>query len=162
MDGSITARDASYVTRESDSLASERTLLRVLTRVFLLTIFVAGIAGIAEVSFVFAMRLIGHRVPFTPFFALALFSGMAGFIPLQPSPSRISSAPISLVGRMLLVIETAACVAAAMFASSRFMASRHIVMPMEIWFAAYAYVLILIVMLIANFGRLRHEISASS
>jgi hypothetical protein len=42
------------------------------------------------------------------------------------------------------------------------MAWRHIVMPVEIWFAAYAYVLILVVMLIANFGRLKREISTSN
>ena len=131
-------------------------------RTFLLAVFVATVALIGEAFVVFAMRLLVHPVLFTSFWALGLFCGMMGFLPSQLSPSRISSAPIGFAGRVLLVIETGAFVAVAMFASSRFMAFRHIVIPVEIWFAAYAYGLILVVMLIANFGRLRREASASN
>ncbi|HWB44515.1 MAG TPA: hypothetical protein VG900_03675 [Hyphomicrobiaceae bacterium] len=128
----------------------------------MLSFYIGSLALTGEVFVVLGMRWIGHPVLFTSFWALSMFSGMVGFLPSQPSPSRISTAPIGLAGRALLVIETGAFVAGAMFASSRFMAWRHIVMPVEIWFAAYAYVLILVVMLFANFSRLRREITASN
>jgi hypothetical protein len=133
-----------------------------MTRAFLLAIFVAVVALAAELFFVFAMRIVAHPVYVTSFGGLLLFTTMMGFLPVWPSPSRISKTPITLAGRALLLIEFTAFVAAAMVASSRFMAWRHIVMPVEIWFAAYAYVLILVVMLIANFGRLKREISTSN
>src|SRR5215469_16614196 len=132
-----------------------------MTRAFLLAIFVAAVALIAELFFVFVMKTTAHPAYVTSFGALVLFATMMGFLPGWPSPSRISQTPISLLGRVVLLVEFTALVAVAMFASSRFMALRHIVVPVEIWFAAYAYVLILVVMLIANFGRLRREISTS-
>jgi len=133
--------------------------MMLLWRAFLLAVFVAAIALIGEGFFVLTMRWSGHAIMFTSFWALVMFAVFAGFMPVWPSPSRISEAPISLGGRALLLIEFTAFVAVAMVASLRFMAARHIVLPVESWFAAVAYVLILVVMLIANFGRLKREIS---
>jgi hypothetical protein len=130
-------------------------------RAFLLAVFAAVVSIIAELSFVFSMKLMGHPVRITSFGALLLFTTLMGFMPVWPSPSRISSTPISLVGRVLLVIEFTMLVTAAIFASSSFMAHEHVIVPVDIWFAGYAYVLILMVMLFANFGRLKREISVN-
>jgi hypothetical protein len=136
--------------------------LTLLLRAFLLALVTAILAIAAESIFVFAMRLSGHHVLFTSFWALVLFAVLMAFMPVWPSPSRISSTPIGLGGRVLLLIEFTIFVAAAIFASAKFMAYQHVVVPVEIWFAAYAYGLVLVVMLFANFSRLRREISASN
>ena len=138
-----------------------RTYIILVIRAFWFAVFVAAVALFAELLFVFIMGTMGHRVYFTSFGSLALFTGMMGFLPVQPSPSRISKTPLNIIGRAILLVEFTTFVAIAMFASARFMAWRHLIVPIEIWFAAYAYGLLLIVMLIANFGRLRREISTS-
>ncbi len=131
-------------------------------RAFFLAAFLAAISVAGELIVVEVLRMNNPNLPFSSFYAVGMFCGLSGFLPFQPSPSRISSTPISLFGRLLLLLEFTLFVVAAMFASSQFMASRHVVVPVEISFAAYAYGLILIVMLFANFGRLRREVSASN
>ena len=127
-----------------------------LLRAFLFALFVAAISLAAEWMFVAVMAL-SRGVPFTSFMALGFFSASMGWIAAYPSPSRISLKPIRLAGRCLLVIETAVLVAVAMFASSRFMAYRHIYFPIEVRFAAYVFGLFFGVSLLYNFRRLRHE-----
>ncbi len=130
-------------------------------RALILVLFIAGMAMLGELVFVYGMRLFGHPVYFTSFFAVGFFSCFVGFLPTLPSPSRISSMPIGVGGRVVLLIEITLAVALAIFASSKFMAYEHVVVPIDLAFAAYAYGLILVATLIANFGRLRREISAS-
>lgn len=137
------------------------TYISLLTRAFLLAVFLAVVTVAGELLFVFLARQMHPGMPFTSFYAVVLFAIGAGFMPVWPSPSRISSTPISLLGRLLLLIEFTIFVAVAIFASVKFMAYEHVIVPIDTWFAAYAYVLILVVMLVANFGRLRREISAS-
>jgi hypothetical protein len=134
-----------------------RSYIVLVMRGALLAIFVAAIALIAELFFVFVMRTVAHSVRITSFGALILFATMMGFLPVWPSPSRISQTPINLLGRVVLLVEFTTFVAVAMYASSRFMGWRHIAVPVEIWFAAYAYGLVLIVTLVANFNRLKRE-----
>lgn len=108
------------------------------------------------------MRLSGHHVIFTSFYALVMFATLVGFMPLQPSPSRISDVPINFSGRAFLVAEVTIFVVSAIFVSSKFIAYEHIFIPVDISFAAYAYALVLIVSLISNFRQLRREISTTN
>lgn len=133
------------------------THIAVILRGLLLALAVGTGALFGELIFVYGMRLFGHQAAFTSFFAVCLFSGLSGFIPVLPSPSLLSSAPIGLFVRFALLIEFTLLVMAAIVVSSKFMAENHIVISIDIWFAAYAYVLVLVIMLVANFGRLRHE-----
>jgi hypothetical protein len=130
-------------------------------RAFVLAVFILTVALMAELGFVYGMRLFAHSVSFTSFFAVCFFPGLSGFAPTLPSPSRLSFRPVGLWGRILLLIEFTIFVAVAIFASSQLMVYKHVAVPVDLTFAAYAYVLVLVVTLVANFGRLRREIAAS-
>jgi hypothetical protein len=130
-------------------------------RALLYAIFLATIMIISEVVFVFATKLIDHQLPFTSFFSVGFFAVSTGFVPFMPSPSRLSSVPLGLGARVLLVIEYTAFVAVAILASSKFMLYEHIVIPNSAAQCMSAYVVITVISLISNFSKLKREIMRS-
>jgi len=130
-------------------------------RALRLAFIVGAVSILAELGFVFGIRLLGSPVPLTSFFAVGMFSGIIGLMPVLPSPSRLSPEPIDLWGRFFLLMEFSVIVGAAIFASSKFIAYNHVIVPIGIGFAVYVYLLFLISALVINFGRLRREISAA-
>jgi hypothetical protein len=130
-------------------------------RALIFIIFLAISCLIAEAVFVLAMGRAGHHVHFSSIFALGLFAVFVAGVATYPSPSRISTLPIGMQGRLLLIAESSASVGLAIFTSSRFTAYRHLTIPIDLWFAVSWYVLVLVVTGLANLKRLKHEIRMS-
>jgi hypothetical protein len=134
--------------------------LRLLVRGFAVSVILAGISLIGELIFVVAMRFSGHDVVFTSFYAVGLFAAIMGFIPFQPAPCPVIPAPVSLIGRFLLLIEISLFVATAISASSAFIEVTHASLAIDIQFATFAYLLVLLLSLATNSRRLIQEISS--
>lgn len=130
---------------------------RVVLRTLMVAAFIAALAVVAEII---GALITGSR--FSSFVALALFCALVGFLPLQPTPSRISDIKISIWGRLLIVAETTCFVVLAMFASHVFMAYRHINVSVSVMLGLYFYLIILVISFFSNFSRLKAEIRRSN
>jgi len=128
-----------------------------LGRGLLVALAVAILSVVAELTFIFVMRLSDHRIVFTSFYAVVLFSGLMGFVPLMLSPSRVSSISMGIKARIFLTSEISLFALVAILASHSYMKSHSLTAPAEISLAGYSYVLILVLTLVFNFRRLKHE-----
>jgi hypothetical protein len=127
-------------------------------RTFLVALFIAVISLSGNFILVEALRLTGERVSFSSQWALILFGIFVGMIPFRPAGSRISNAPIGFFGRIILLVECTLFVVVATYVSSFYISHNNLVVGYDLWVGEAAYTIVLVVMLLSNFSRLKAEV----
>lgn len=126
-------------------------------RCLVVVAFVAALSLAAELLFVVAMRAVGKPVLPTSFLSVTLFSVSLGFVPFRPSPSRLSEVPLPWSSRIVLLIETAAAVAAFVAFCSWYTHHRHIHLQLSATLPAGAYIFLLLFSFTLDFKQLNSE-----
>lgn len=127
-----------------------RSYASLAARAFLMTLFLACLAIFGEIAFVLIAKIFGRPIQFSSFYALIVFSGLAGFVPLSATPNRLSDAVLSAKHRVLLVFEIALLVTIAIVASASYMANKAATIDHGVELSVGAYCFALVISLIVN------------